>query len=62
VIANPADFTYPIWPPFEELQGPHATPVRSMVLFANAPWLLMPIATAVRMWSEQPFSRARTAE
>jgi hypothetical protein len=135
VIANPADFTYPIWPPaplvdlvhwwgitfdpalyarppwwratiwidvllfgpfyaaaifaywkgwewirnpsliwcglmfanvtiilFEELQGPHATPVRSMVLFANAPWLLMPIATAVRMWSEHPFSRARTAE
>jgi hypothetical protein len=47
---------------FEELQGPHATPVRSMILLANAPWLLMPIATAVRMWSEHPFSRARTAE
>lgn len=42
---------------FEELVGPHATPARAIVLLANAPWLLMPIATIARVWSEHPFSR-----
>lgn len=42
---------------FEELAGPHATPARGIVLLANAPWLLMPIATIARVWSPHPFSR-----
>ena len=42
---------------FEEFLGVHATPARSTVLLANAPWLLMPIATIARMWSHRPFSR-----
>jgi hypothetical protein len=42
---------------FEELVGPHATPARGMVLLANAPWLLMPIVTAYRVWSAHPFTR-----
>jgi hypothetical protein len=33
-----------------------------MVLLANAPWLLMPIATIVRMWSHTPFSRPVVGE
>ncbi len=40
---------------FEELVGPHATPSPGIVLFANAPWLLMPLAVAARMWRDQPF-------
>ncbi len=47
---------------FEEILGPHATPDRGMVLLANAPWLLMPIATIVRMWSHTPFSRPAGGE
>ena len=42
---------------FEEILGPHATPARGIVLAANAPWLLMPIATAARMWPAHPFAR-----
>jgi hypothetical protein len=43
---------------FEEFLG--ATPAKAptLVLFANLPWLLMPIATAARMWSAHPFTRA----
>ena len=46
---------------FEELLGPHATPSRGLVLLANAPWLLMPVATAARVWPAHPFSRPREA-
>ena len=42
---------------FEELLGSHATPARGIVLLANAPWLLMPIATIVRVWPAYPFSK-----
>ena len=45
---------------FEELVGPHATPARGIVLLANAPWLLMPIATIARVWSPNPFTRVLT--
>ncbi len=42
---------------FEEMLGPHRTPARGMVLFANAPWLLFPLLMLWRMWpSERPFS------
>jgi hypothetical protein len=42
---------------FEEMIGPHATPARGIVLFANAPWLLYPLLMLWRMWkSERPFS------
>jgi hypothetical protein len=41
----------------EELWGPHATPNRPMVLGANLPWLLLPIAVMARMWlDERPFT------
>lgn len=43
----------------EEIWGPHATPRLGMVLFANAPWLLVPMAMLARMWRERPFSRRR---
>lgn len=33
----------------EELAGPHASPNFPVVLLANLPWLLMPVALAVRM-------------
>lgn len=42
---------------FEELFGPNATPARGIVLLANAPWLLMPILTAYRVWAPHPFTR-----
>lgn len=42
---------------FEELLGPHATPARGIVLLANAPWLLMPVATIVRVWPTHPFTK-----
>jgi emopamil binding protein len=41
----------------EEIWGPHATPRLGMVLFANAPWLLVPIGVIARMARERPFSR-----
>ncbi|MFO0754932.1 MAG: emopamil-binding family protein [Byssovorax sp.] len=42
---------------FEELLGPHKTPRPGMVLFANAPWLLLPIAVIARVYrSEHPFT------
>jgi hypothetical protein len=47
---------------FEELVGPHATSARGIVLLANAPWLLMPIATIARVWSPHPFSRTITVQ
>ena len=43
---------------FEEMIGPHATPARGIVLIANAPWLLMPVATVWRLWRDFPFTRA----
>lgn len=41
---------------FEELVGPHATPAVGIVVLANLPWLLMPLATIARMWREHPFT------
>jgi hypothetical protein len=42
---------------FEEMVGEHATPQRAMVLFANAPWLLVPLGVLVRMVrAEHPFT------
>jgi hypothetical protein len=44
---------------FEEMIGPHATPARAMVLFANAPWLLFPLLMLWRMGrSDEPFGPA----
>ena len=43
---------------FEEFIGPHATPARDIMVLANAAWLLMPIATSIRVWSPRPFARA----
>ncbi len=44
---------------FEEMVGGHATPEAPMVLFANAPWFLIPIVLIKRMWSaERPFTRS----
>ena len=40
----------------EETWGPHATPKLGIVLFANASWLLVPLALIARMWRERPFS------
>jgi EXPERA (EXPanded EBP superfamily) len=40
----------------EETWGTHATPKLGMVLFANASWVLVPIALIARMWKERPFS------
>ena len=41
----------------EEYFGPHATPARGMVTFANAPWFLFPILVIWRMRHEHPFAR-----
>ena len=47
---------------FEEMVGAHATPHRAMVLFANAPWFLVPALLITRMVrSEYPFSRPAVA-
>jgi hypothetical protein len=40
----------------EEIWGTFATPRLGMVLFANAAWILIPLALIVRMWRERPFS------
>ena len=40
----------------EEIWGPHATPHLGMVLFANASWVLVPLALIIRMWRDRPFS------
>ena len=40
----------------EERYGVHATPRWGVVLAANLPWLLFPIATLVRMRREHPFT------
>ena len=44
---------------FEELVGPHATSAPGIVLLANAPWLLYPMAVIARMWPDHPFTRSR---
>lgn len=42
---------------FEERAGPHATPQFGVVLLANLPWLLLPLAVIARMArSEHPFT------
>ena len=46
----------------EEIYGPHASPQLGMVLLANLPWLAVPIAVIVRMWSEKPFASGETGE
>ena len=47
---------------FEEMVGAHATPHPAMVLFANAPWFLVPLMLIIRMVrSEHPFSRPAVA-
>ncbi|HEX6797088.1 MAG TPA: emopamil-binding family protein [Ktedonobacterales bacterium] len=44
---------------FEERAGPYATPQFGMVLAANLPWLLLPLAVIARMArSEHPFTEA----
>ncbi|MFI5273285.1 MAG: hypothetical protein ACHQ4H_09680 [Ktedonobacterales bacterium] len=41
----------------EERYGPHATPQFGMVLLANLPWLLLPLAVIVRMArGDHPFT------
>jgi hypothetical protein len=40
---------------FEELWGATPTAAPAIVLGANAPWLLMPIAVIWRMRHEEPF-------
>jgi hypothetical protein len=48
---------------FEEMIGPHATPRPGMVLFANAPWFLLPIGMIARMWLRpHPFTEAAPQE
>lgn len=42
----------------EETWGTHATPKLGMVLFANASWVLVPLALLARMWRERPFYAA----
>jgi len=47
---------------FEEMIGSHRTPRPGMVLFANAPWLLLPVVMIARMaWRERPFTRGTRA-
>ncbi len=40
----------------EETWGTHATPTLGMVLFANASWVIVPLALIARMWNDRPFS------
>eukprot|EP01107_Rhizomastix_libera_P012365 TRINITY_DN3083_c0_g1_i1.p1 TRINITY_DN3083_c0_g1~~TRINITY_DN3083_c0_g1_i1.p1 ORF type:complete len:177 (-),score=38.99 TRINITY_DN3083_c0_g1_i1:59-589(-) len=41
----------------EEMLGPHKTSHPAMVLALNAPWLLLPIFTTIRMWlCKHPFT------
>ena len=48
---------------FEERAGPYATPQFGMVLAANLPWLLLPLAVIARMArSEHPFTEAATED
>jgi len=45
----------------EEFAGPHASPHFAIVLLANLPWLLVPLAIIVRMWrSPTPFTAAQS--
>jgi hypothetical protein len=47
---------------FEEMIGSHPTPARGMVLLANAPWLLVPLALLARMAvNDAPFAERRPA-
>ena len=45
---------------FEELWGPTATAARGLVLSANLPWFLFPVAVIWRMRNDDPFARGRT--
>jgi len=40
----------------EEYSGAHATPHFGFVLALNVPWLLLPLATAIRMARDHPFT------
>ncbi len=42
---------------FEELRGATPTPSPGLVVAANLPWLLFPIAVIARMRREHPFAR-----
>jgi hypothetical protein len=43
---------------FDELKGIHASPSPGVVVAANAPWLVVPVVVAWRVWrSEHPFTR-----
>ena len=41
---------------FEEWSGPTPTPSPGIVIAANLPWLLLPLAVVWRMRAERPFS------
>jgi hypothetical protein len=42
----------------EEIYGPHASPQLTVVLLANLPWLLLPIAVIARMFRHEfPFTK-----
>lgn len=46
---------------FEERAGPHATPQFGVVLLANLPWALLPLAVIARMaHAEHPFTEVAT--
>jgi hypothetical protein len=42
---------------FEELAGTTPTPAPTVVVGANLPWLLLPVAVIARLRSSQPFAR-----
>ncbi|HLW00270.1 MAG TPA: emopamil-binding family protein [Ktedonobacterales bacterium] len=46
----------------EEIYGPHASPHLPLVLLANLPWLLLPIAVIARMFRHEfPFTKPKPA-
>ncbi len=47
---------------FEERTGQFATTHFGMVLGANLPWFLLPVAVIARFWRDHPFTRATAPE
>jgi hypothetical protein len=45
---------------FEERTGEFATTHFGMVLGANLPWFLLPVAVIARFWRDHPFTRQTT--